>query len=55
MAQNDILNPEDFEALKFYNKDSKINKKMRWFFYYILVLTIIYFCGNEQEFIYFQF
>lgn len=35
--------------------DSKINKKMRWFFYYILVLTIIYFCGNEQEFIYFQF
>lgn len=27
----------------------------RWGFYYLLVLSILYFAGSEQEFIYFQF
>lgn len=28
---------------------------IRWLFYYLLIFTIIYFSGKEQEFIYFQF
>lgn len=28
---------------------------IRWLFYYLLVLSILYFAGSEQKFIYFQF
>jgi len=31
------------------------NRVVRWIFYYALVATIIYFSGEEQTFIYFQF
>ncbi|MRX66489.1 D-alanyl-lipoteichoic acid acyltransferase DltB, MBOAT superfamily [Flavobacterium resistens] len=31
------------------------SKAVRWGFYYILVITILYFSGSEQQFIYFQF
>ncbi|WP_426486650.1 MBOAT family O-acyltransferase [Flavobacterium sp. 2] len=31
------------------------SKAIRWGFYYILVITILYFSGSEQQFIYFQF
>ena len=59
MAQNDILNPEDFEALKFYNKDSKINKKIaamlrdicaRLFRGMNVNLDNFYFAGVEDHF-----
>lgn len=30
-------------------------KPVRWFFYYILVLIVLYFSGTEHTFIYFQF
>ena len=33
----------------------KWNKVIRYLFYYILLLFIIWFSGNEHEFIYFQF
>lgn len=33
----------------------KIPKVIRWGFYYIIVFTIFYFAGSEQQFIYFQF
>ena len=31
------------------------NKTVRWGMYYFLVFIILYFTGNEQQFIYFQF
>jgi alginate O-acetyltransferase complex protein AlgI len=31
------------------------NKFYRWMFYYLIIITIIYFGGKEQNFIYFQF
>jgi alginate O-acetyltransferase complex protein AlgI len=34
---------------------SKLPRILRWTVYYLLVLTIFYFAGNEQQFIYFQF
>jgi len=30
-------------------------RPVRWAFYYILIITIFEFTGNEQTFIYFQF
>jgi|TARA_R110000782_G_scaffold118028_2_gene208465 alginate O-acetyltransferase complex protein AlgI len=33
----------------------KWKRVFRWLFYYLLVITIFYFSGKEQEFIYFQF
>lgn len=33
----------------------KKSKTIRWFFYYAIVLTTLYFASDEQEFIYFQF
>jgi D-alanyl-lipoteichoic acid acyltransferase DltB (MBOAT superfamily) len=33
----------------------KIPRIVRWTFYYILVFSIFYFTGSEQQFIYFQF
>jgi len=35
--------------------DLNYNKKIRWAFYYAIVLAICYFAGSEQQFIYFQF
>ena len=37
------------------NLGLKWSKVFRWLFYYLLVITIFYFSGKEQEFIYFQF
>lgn len=33
----------------------KWNKTMRYAFYYVIILTIFWFAGEEQQFIYFQF
>ena len=33
----------------------KFSKTIRWGFYYFLILCIVYFQGEEQQFIYFQF
>ena len=33
----------------------KWNKSYRWAFYYTIIIVTIYFSGNQQEFIYFQF
>lgn len=33
----------------------KLPKMIRWAFYYIIIFTIFYFAGAEQQFIYFQF
>jgi hypothetical protein len=30
-------------------------RPLRWTFYYLIILSIFYFFGSEQEFIYFQF
>ena len=30
-------------------------KALRWSFYYVLIMMILFFCGTEQQFIYFQF
>ncbi len=32
-----------------------LNKPIRWAMYYLIILAIMYFAGNEQQFIYFQF
>jgi len=37
------------------NLGVKWNKKLRWAFYYGIILIIFYFTGKEQQFIYFQF
>ncbi len=37
------------------NLGSKLPRPVRWLFYYILILSIFLFAGEEQEFIYFQF
>ncbi|WP_293874875.1 MBOAT family O-acyltransferase [Flavobacterium sp.] len=37
------------------NVGAKWSKGLRWLFYYLLVLTTLYFAGDEQQFIYFQF
>ena len=34
---------------------SRFNKPILWLFYYTLIITIIFFSGQEQQFIYFQF
>lgn len=34
---------------------AKINRPMRYAFYYLLIVAIFYFSGEEQNFIYFQF
>jgi len=34
---------------------TKIPRKVRWFFYYLLIFSILGFGGNQQDFIYFQF
>ena len=39
----------------FYDLGSKWKKPLRWAMYYLLVITIFYFSGKEQKFIYFQF
>jgi alginate O-acetyltransferase complex protein AlgI len=33
----------------------KLNTPYRWLMYYIIILSIYYFAGSEQQFIYFQF
>ncbi len=33
----------------------KLSKPLRWAFYYAIILSIVYFSGREQPFIYFQF
>ena len=33
----------------------KFSKPLRWGFYYLLIISIVYFQGEEQQFIYFQF
>ena len=33
----------------------KWHKPLRWTMYYCIILSIIYFTGKEQQFIYFQF
>ncbi|MCF7568643.1 MBOAT family protein [Sabulilitoribacter arenilitoris] len=33
----------------------KFPKPLRWGFYYLLIISIVYFQGEEQQFIYFQF
>jgi alginate O-acetyltransferase complex protein AlgI len=33
----------------------KFSKVVRWSFYYAIILSILYFSGTNQEFIYFQF
>jgi alginate O-acetyltransferase complex protein AlgI len=33
----------------------QLNTPYRWFIYYIIILSIYYFAGSEQQFIYFQF
>ncbi len=35
--------------------DRVFSKKIRWVFYFVLILSIFYFSGKEQAFIYFQF
>ncbi len=35
--------------------DPSISKPLRWVVYYGLIITLIYFAGEEQEFLYFQF
>ena len=37
------------------NISLKVNKPLRYAFYYTLIITIIWFMDKEQEFIYFQF
>ena len=37
------------------NNCIKCKKPIRWGFYYILIILIFIFSGNEQQFIYFQF
>lgn len=37
------------------NLGMKWSRMFRWMFYYLIVVAIFYFSGNEQEFIYFQF
>ena len=37
------------------NMGSKLPRPVRWSLYYILILSIFLFAGEEQEFIYFQF
>jgi alginate O-acetyltransferase complex protein AlgI len=37
------------------NLDKKLVRPMRWAIYYGLILTIFYFSGKEEQFIYFQF
>jgi alginate O-acetyltransferase complex protein AlgI len=43
---------QEFAIAKF---DNKLNKPLRFGFYYTLIFMIYYFSGKEQEFIYFQF
>jgi alginate O-acetyltransferase complex protein AlgI len=33
----------------------RIPRLLIWLFYYVIIFTILYFSGNEQQFIYFQF
>lgn len=40
-------------ALEYFNP--RVNKAMRWLFYYILIVTIYGLAGTKQQFIYFQF
>ena len=47
-----ITQNEEFQ-LDFFN--SKWNKKAKWTFYLILGFAVIFYRGNQQEFIYFQF
>ena len=35
--------------------DLKVNKTLRYFIYYLIIITLIIFKGEEQQFIYFQF
>ena len=35
--------------------NSRIPRAVRWGFYYVIVFSIFYFAGSEQQFIYFQF
>ena len=35
--------------------DLKVNKTLRYFIYYLIIITVIIFKGEEQQFIYFQF
>ncbi|PWA04850.1 MBOAT family O-acyltransferase [Flavobacterium psychrotolerans] len=37
------------------NLGQKWAKGIRWIFYYLLAISILYFSGSEQQFIYFQF
>lgn len=38
-----------------FNEDTKIPTVVRWFIYIVLILVLIIFSGEQQEFIYFQF
>ncbi len=35
--------------------DLKLNKPLRWMFYFVIILLMFVFTGEEQQFIYFQF
>ena len=35
--------------------DLKLNKPLRWVFYFVIILLMFIFTGEEQQFIYFQF
>ena len=47
------LGREKQYAIQFDN--SAMPRIVRWSFYYIIILVVLGFGGNQQEFIYFQF
>jgi alginate O-acetyltransferase complex protein AlgI len=47
------LGREDQFAIEKIN--NRFPRLLRWFFYYLIVFSIFYFSGTEQQFIYFQF